>query len=56
MRRQFSDRNIEEFNQLLEMESLEDVFIHDDVNTSYIIFLYCFERAFPLKTGYKKKL
>jgi hypothetical protein len=34
MRRQFSDRNVEEFNQLLEMESWEDVFICDDVNAT----------------------
>jgi hypothetical protein len=33
--RQFSGRNIEEFNHLLEMESSEDVVLYDEVNTSY---------------------
>ncbi|PNF17939.1 hypothetical protein B7P43_G18419 [Cryptotermes secundus] len=57
-RRQFSGRNIEEFNHLLEMESWEDVLLYDEVNTSYNTFLnrflYYFERSFPLKTVHKK--
>jgi hypothetical protein len=40
------------------MESWDDVFLHDDVNTAYNIFLnrvlYYFERALPLKTVHKK--
>jgi hypothetical protein len=56
--RQFSSRNIEEFNHLLEMESWEDVLLYDDVNTSYNNFLnrflHYFERAFPRKTVYEE--
>jgi hypothetical protein len=55
--RQFSSRNIEEFNHQLEMESWEDVLLYDDVNTSYNNFLnrflHYFERAFPQKTVYE---
>jgi hypothetical protein len=50
-RRQLLSRNIEEFNHLLEMESWEDVFLYEDVNTSYNNFLnrflHYFEIAFP---------
>jgi NAD-dependent DNA ligase len=57
-RRQLSSRNIQEFNHRLEMESSEDVFLYDDVNTSYNNFLnrclHYFEIAFPQKAVYKE--
>lgn len=52
-KRQFSGRNIEEFNQLLEMEPWEEVFVQVEVNTMYNAFLnrflYYFEMAFSVK-------
>ena len=49
MRRQLTNINIEEFKNLLFMESWNEVFNHSDVNFSlkaYMdIFLFCFETA-----------
>jgi hypothetical protein len=53
-KRFFSKVNINEFKQLLQ-ETWENVFVSNDVNTSYNAFIgsfqYYFDRAFPLKSS-----
>jgi len=53
VRRQLTNINIEEFKNLLSMESWNEVFNHSDENSSlkaYMdIFLFCFETAVAYK-------
>lgn len=56
--RQFMEKSIEEFMYLLHNEAWEDIFLCNDINTSFSafmsMFIYYFKRAFPLKTVYFK--
>ena len=57
-KRQFTEKSTKEFKYLLYNELWKDIFLCDDVNTSFNAFMstnvYYFKRAFPLKIIYVK--
>jgi len=57
-KKKITDKNTEEFKYLLCNKLWEDIFLCDDVNTSFdaylIMFVYYFRRAFFSKTIYVK--
>jgi len=57
-KRQFTEKSTQEFKYLLHNELWKDMFLCDDVNTSFNAFMstivHYFKRAFPLKIIYVK--